>query len=72
MTVFLSSLRPRCVARAQPFGTLGWSWNVRTCYTMGDFSHTRPRTPETRPVSVPPSLLWVITNIVGTARDQSL
>jgi hypothetical protein len=33
---------------------------------------TRTRSPDTRSGSVPPSPLQVITNIVGTARNQSL
>ena len=33
---------------------------------------TRTRSPGTRSCSMPPSLLLVITNIVGTARNQFL
>jgi len=35
-------------------------------------SFTRTRSPGTRSGSVTPSVVWVITNIVGRARDQSL
>ena len=52
------------VSQSPTLRTLGWSWNVRTCYTMGMVSRTRTRTPEARSGSVPPSLLWVFTNIV--------
>ena len=72
MAIFKCSLSPCCVALTQPFGTLGWSWNVRKCYISEGVLCTRTRAPENRSGSVPPSLLWLITNIVGTARDQSL
>jgi hypothetical protein len=61
-----------CVTRAQPFSTLSWSWNDRPCDTGGGESSAWTQSLGTWSSSVPPSLIWVITNIVGTARNQSL